>query len=161
MKRKFKNKELEEILTGAAHLANYPMPGDLTLAVISTRAALKKAYDTYYEKSGKVGLSLCEKDINGNPITVFQKDAQGNDQLQLPKKLKFSDAAREQSALEELRKLGEEEVEIELREFDSLVLESLRNITPIQMEALVALVEIRYKNREVKPLQLTSANGVY
>ena len=142
MKKKFKNKELEEILSNAAHLGTYAMPGDLTLAVIGTRKKLKTAFETYTDACKQIGESRCEKDKEGKPVTVFQKDEQGKDLVDYPRKLKFKDAASEQAALEELKKLGEQEVEIEVKELDMSVIESLKNVTPIQMEAITALIEI-------------------
>lgn len=142
MKRKIKNKDLEDILTGASHLGSYPMPGDLTLAVIGARKDLKKAYETYNEACKQVGESRCEKDKEGNPLSEFQKDANGQDLVNYPRKLKFKDMVTEQAAAEEVRKLEEQETVIEVKEFDSDIIGSLKNITPIQMEALSILVEI-------------------
>lgn len=142
MKRKIKNKDLEEILSNAAHLGTYPMPGDLTLAVIGTRKKLKTAFETYTDACKQIGESRCEKDKEGKPVTVFQKDEQGKDLVDYPKKLKFKDVSTEQAALDELKKLGEQEVEIEVKELDAEIIEGLKNVTPIQMEAIVALVEI-------------------
>lgn len=142
MKKKIKNKELEEILTNASHLGAYPMPGDLTLAVIETRKKLKIAFETYTDACKQIGESRCEKDKDGKPLTVFQKDEQGNELFDYPKKLKFKDLASEQMALNELRKLGEQEIEIEVKEFDGRTIEELKNITPIQMEAIITLVQI-------------------
>jgi len=142
MKRKIKNKDLEEILMNVVHLGTYPMPGDLTLAVIDTRKKLKAAFETYTDACKQIGESRCEKDAQGQPLTVFQKDPQGKDLLDYPKKLKFADAVSEAAALVELKKLGEQEVEIEVKELDRSVLEGLKNITPVQMEALTALIEL-------------------
>lgn len=142
MKRKFKNKELEEILTNASHLGTYPMPGDLTLAVIGTRKKLKTAFETFTDACKQIGESRCEKDKEGKPLTVFQKDENGKDLLDHPKKLKFKDPATELAALDELKKLGEQEVEIEVKELDISTIEELKSVTPIQMEAITALIEI-------------------
>lgn len=144
MKKKIKNKELEEILTNASHLGTYPMPGDLTLAVIEVRKRLKMAFETYTDACKQIGEARCEKDKDGTPLTVFQKDDQGNDLFDYPKKLKFKDYASEKAALEELKKMGEQEVEIEVKEFDGRTIEELKNITPIQMEAIITLVQLTY-----------------
>jgi len=142
MKRKIKNREIEEILTGASHLGAYPMPGDLTLAVISTRKELKKALETYNDACRQIGESRCEKDKDGLPLSEFQKDEHGQDLVNYPRKLKFKDIATEIAAGEEVRKLGEWETEIDVKAFDSSLIETLKNITPIQMEAISTLVEI-------------------
>jgi hypothetical protein len=161
MKKRIKNKALEEVLAGVAHLGTFPMPGDLTLAVISARKELKKALEIYNDSCKQIGESRCEKDKDGTPLSVFQKDDNGQDLINYPKKLKFKDATAEMAAVEEVNKLGEQEIEIDVREFDSTVVESLSNITPIQMEALENLIEIKFKEAAVKPLQFASPNGMH
>ncbi len=147
--KKIKNRELEEILLGVGYLGTYAMPGDLTLAVIDSRKKIKAAYETYKEACKQIGEARCETDDSGKVITVYQKDEQGNEVKQAPKKLKFKDVSTEAFAVEELRKLGEQEVEIEVREFDNTVLESLKNITPIQMEAIEAMIEVKNLNPQL------------
>jgi hypothetical protein len=145
MKKKIKNKDLEEILTNASHLGSYPMPGDITLAVIGTRKELKTAFENYVDACKQIGESRCEKDKDGKPISMFQKDEKGKDLIHQPKKLKFENEITEMAAIEELRKLGEQELEIDLKEISRTTIEGLKNITPIQMEAIIALVEINDK----------------
>lgn len=142
MKKKFKNKDLEEILAGAAHLGAYAMPGELTLAIIGTRKELKNAFETFTEACKQVGDSRCEKDANGNNLSVFQKDELGNDLIHHPKKLKFKNPQIEKEAIAELKNLGEKEIEAEVKQISKSVLEELKNITPIQMEAITVLTEI-------------------
>jgi len=143
MRRKIKNKELEEILGNVAHLGTYPMPGDLTLAIIGARKDLKNAFDNYTEACKQIGESRCERDQDSRPLTVFQKDDQGNDLINHPRKLKFRDGATENAALEELKKLGETEVEFEVKEMSRGTIEGLKNVTPIQMEAIDVLIDIK------------------
>lgn len=142
MKKKIKNKNLEDILSNAAQLGNCPMPGELALAVIAGRQNMKAAYDAYNLGCRQISESQCERDAQGRMLTVLQQDNQGNELPQLPKKLKFKDAATEAAAVEELNRLGETEAEVEVAEVHINVLTSLQNITPVQMETLTWLVEI-------------------
>ncbi len=142
MKKKFKNKELEEILSNVAQLGTYPMPGNITLAVISARKELKIALDNYNDACRLIGESRCLKDTFGNPVSVFLEDEHGNVLLHYPKKLKFASEQDETSALQEVKKLGEQEIEIDLKEIPLSIIEDLKNITPVQMEALSSLLVI-------------------
>ena len=142
MIKKIKNKNLEEILSNAAHLGTYPMPGELTLAIIGARKELKNAFEIYTEACKQIGEARCERDENQKPLTEFQKDEQGKDLINHPRKLKFKNSAEEKAALDELKKLGEQEVEIKLKGLSATVIEGLKNITPIQMEAIISMVEL-------------------
>lgn len=142
MKRTIKNKELEEILNNVSHLGNFPMPGELTLAIIEARKVLKDAYENYNEACKQVGETRCERDSNQKPLTEFQKDEQGNELTNRPRKLKFRDTSTENAALNELKKLGEQEIDLNRKEFDKSLIKNLSEITPIQMEAITSLIAI-------------------
>jgi len=161
MRKKIKNKNLEEILSNAAHLGTYAMPGELTLAIIGARKELKDAFETYTEACKQIGEARCERDENEKPITEFQKDEQGKDLINHPRKLKFKNVAVENAALDELKKLGEQEVEIKLKEVSVALIESLKNITPIQMEAITSLIEIKTLQPESNNVKMMSTNGVH
>lgn len=141
MKKRIRNTDLEEILKSASLLGNYPMPGNLALAVISARHDLKEASNAYNEACRRISETHCERDAEGHFLSEYQKDAHGNNLTDLPKRVKFKTVAAEASAIEELRKLGEQEAEVEVQEIHAAMLENLQNITPVQMETLLWLVE--------------------
>lgn len=143
MKKRFKNNELEEILSNVIHLGSYPMPGELTLAIVSARKDLKVALENFKDACRHIGEARCLKDKDGLPLSDFLKDEQGNDLVNHPRKLRFKTASDEAAALQEAKKLGEQEVELEIKEVPKLSVEELKNITPIQMEVLMTLLALR------------------
>jgi hypothetical protein len=143
MRKKIKNKDLEGVLENSRHLGTYPMPGELTLAVIASRRALRSVFEIYKEASKQVGEARCERDEQGNPVTEFQKDENGLELTGLPRKLKFKTPEMEKETLKELMILGDREAEFDAKEFDRSTIEKLNNITPIQMEAICSLVDFR------------------